>query len=202
MLVAPGPSLSARPIVVLAQWTAVLLGLVGPIAPAPAQTAPGATPEAFAAPPIGMKGWTYQKGPPGMHTFNCNPPTCSSASTIVYRLLPPVRPMTFDQYRSTAAPATKDMEKIAPPGTRIELLGTDDDSKPNGDTPLRLFKTRRAAIAADGSRKYMISGYMFGPRYTASIMSSAGNEKSAETNFMQFAAPLYLLVNDKLEKRP
>jgi hypothetical protein len=163
-----------------------------------AQTAPDVGP----APPVAIKGWIYQKGPPGMHTFNCSPPTCPSVSTVVYRVLPPVQRMTFEEYQRIAKPITEDMQKAAAPGTRIELLGTDDASKLDADTPLRLFKTRRLVVGADGSRKYMIMGYLFGSRFTASITGSAATEKVADTNFMQFAAPLYLLVNDKLEKRP
>lgn len=53
---------------------------------------------------------------------------------------------------------------------------------------------------SDGKKLSFVSGDVAGTHYTAKVTSSAITEKEADANFMQFAAPLYLFANDKIEK--
>jgi hypothetical protein len=121
---------------------------------------------------------------------------------LVYQLLPPNPRLTFEQYRLGAGGVTEAMKRNYPPGSRLELVGVDNGSKQVGDLSLRLFKTRRLLTMASGERRFFIDGRVSGSHHTAAITSTAGDEKTADANLMQFAAPLWLLANDKRERAP
>lgn len=173
----------------LACWAAAGAGM------AAAQTA-----DQGQRPPISVKGWRHDKSPAGLHTFVCAPPACSANSTVVYQILPPSLKLTFEQYRRSAEPLTRELEAREKKGTRIELTGVTDASKTSGSASLRMFKTRQLASMPDGARKFIVSGYIFGSRHTVSITSSAPEEAVADKNFTQFAGGLWLFAEDKLEK--
>jgi hypothetical protein len=180
----------------------IVLLCVGLIATAPTtQVAFAQQPNAAPRPPISIKGWRHDNSPLGLHTFSCAQPVCPSPSKLVYQLLPPNLQMTFEQYRRHAEPLNAEMSKRNTHGVRYELLGVVDGSKTAGDLTLRLFKTRRRVIERDGAERIMIDGYVLGSRYMVSITSTADDEKTADANFMQFAAPLWLLADDKLERQ-
>jgi hypothetical protein len=108
--------------------------------------------------------------------------------------------MTFEQYRRGAEITTSQLQNTNTHGVQIKLLGVEDASKDVGSHSLRMFKMRRLVTASDGAKKFMISGYVFGSRLTASITSSAATEDDANNNFTQYAGPLWLIANDKIEK--
>jgi hypothetical protein len=179
---------------------ALLLALIGGVAAG--RSAEAQQQNAAAPAPVSVKGWRYENSQLGMHTFSCDPPACPSASKVVYQLLPPNREMTFEQYRRSAEPITQEMQKRDREGTRFQLLGVEDGSKTAGELSLRLFKTRRLVVARNGDKKSMVNGYVFGSRHMVSMTSTAADEKTADANFMQYSAPLWLLANDKLERQP
>jgi hypothetical protein len=149
-------------------------------------------------PPIAMKGWRFERTPAfDLFTFYCEPPACAAAATFVYRISPP-NTLTFDQYRGSAAPIAKQIEQ-AQPGTRVVLQGVDDLSRQVEDVAVRVFRMRLLVTASDGTEKHMQMGRVFGSRYSIGITSSSADQKVAEANFMQFAGPLWLVADDRLE---
>jgi hypothetical protein len=93
--------------------------------------------------------------------------------------------------------ATQQLQQDAPPGTRIELLGVNDDSRQAGDVSLRLFKNRRLIIGPDGAKKYTVQGVVIGSRYAVSLTSSSPDEKAADGQLMLFSVPLWLIAEGR-----
>lgn len=155
---------------------------------------------AQSTPPVSMKGWRHAgTDAAGGYIFTCSPPACASPSTVTYSLQPP-RQFTFEEHRKGAEATTAQLQKMAPQGTRIQLLGVDNASKQTGNLSLRMYKIRRLITGPDGAKRFMVSGFVLGSHRIANIVSSASDEKTAEQNFVQYAAPLWLIANDKLER--
>ncbi|MDN5002206.1 hypothetical protein ACFQZO_15065 [Bradyrhizobium sp. GCM10027634] len=80
------------------------------------------------------------------------------------------------------------------PGQTISILGIDGDS---GTAVPRIFKARRLMVKSDGIKEYQVSGYMFGDRGAASLISSAATEKASSDNFAQFLIGLAMVLMPK-----
>jgi hypothetical protein len=148
-------------------------------------------------PLFSVKGWQHGTSPSGLQTAQCKPPVCASESMTMYSFGPPDPGLTFEKYRQSAESHLGNLQRnTANRGMQYKLLGVSDASKAD----LRMFKTRYLVTASDGKQMVFIAGDIVGTRHLVALTSSAATEKEADTNFTQFAAPLYLFANDKLEK--
>ncbi|WP_439366692.1 hypothetical protein ACNJYD_14100 [Bradyrhizobium sp. DASA03005] len=154
---------------------------------APQSTAP--------RPPVSVKGWRYELRPNDVHMFLCEQPACGAQSRVSYRLYapgsyPPGNTMTLEQFREEQMQIVKMLEQRTP-GQKISILGVDGDS---GTKVPRLFKARRLMVKPDGTKEYQVSGYLFGDRGAASLISSAATEKASSDNYAQFAIGVMLVL--------
>ncbi|WP_441237129.1 hypothetical protein [Bradyrhizobium sp. 930_D9_N1_4] len=141
-------------------------------------------------PPFSVGGFRYELRPNDVHMFVCGQPGCGAQSRVSYRLYAPGNTMTLEQFREEQAQIVKVLEQRTP-GQKISILGIDGDS---GTKVPRLFKARRLMVKPDGTREYQVSGWRFGARGAASLISSADTEKASSDNFAQFAIWVMLVL--------
>ena len=60
-----------------------------------------------------------------------------------------------------------------------------------------MFKARRLAVTPDGASEYQVSGLLFGAQGSASLISSARDEKASNDNYAKFAVPAMLVLAPK-----
>ncbi|MBR0709586.1 hypothetical protein JQ603_24015 [Bradyrhizobium liaoningense] len=150
--------------------------------------APQSQPER--GPPFSVGGFRYELRPNDVHMFLCEQPACGAQSRVSYRFYPPGNAMTLEQFRDEQAQIVKMLEQRTP-GQKISILGIDGDS---GTKVPRLFKARRLMVKPDGTKEYQVSGYLFGDRGAASLISSAATEKASSDNYAQFAIGVMLVL--------
>ncbi|QPF88237.1 hypothetical protein IC762_23700 [Bradyrhizobium genosp. L] len=162
---------------------------------ASAQSAPP-PPSATQAPPVAVKGWRYQPVR-DLHKFTCDQPGCGAGSKVSYHLYAPNSSMTLDQFRGLQEQVAKALDQRVP-GQKTSILAVEGDK---GTAASRMFKVRRVQVAPNGAREYQVSGMLFGPRGSASLISSASSERDSTTNFAQFAVAVMVALGIKSEKK-
>src|SRR5882757_2981557 len=162
----------------------VVLTVAG-IGGASAQSLP-APPSATQPPPVAVKGWRHERSGADGHVFHCEQSSCGAGSKISYRLYPAGNAMTLDQFRDGQDQIVKALEKRTP-GQRITILGVDGDK---GTAVPRTFRARRLTVTPGGASEYQVNGLLFGPRASASLISSASNEKVSNDNYAKFVLAL------------
>ena len=143
-----------------------------------------------AGPPVAVSGWRYEKGQSDLHLFHCEQPKCGTNSKVSYKILAPGNPMTLEQYRDSQQQVAKALEQRTP-GLKVTILGVDGDK---GSALPRLYKARRQMTAPDGQKEYVVSGLMFGSRASASLISSAQEEKTSSANYALFQLSMMMLI--------
>ncbi|EJN13478.1 hypothetical protein PMI42_03174 [Bradyrhizobium sp. YR681] len=141
-------------------------------------------------PPFSVGGFRYELRPNDVHMFVCEQPGCGAQSRVSYRFYPPGNTMTLEQFREEQAQIVKMLEQRTP-GQKISILGIDGDS---GTKVPRLFKARRLMVKPDGTREYQVSGYLFGDRGAASLISSSASEKASSDNYAKFAIGVMVVL--------
>ncbi|WP_244485501.1 hypothetical protein [Bradyrhizobium tropiciagri] len=156
--------------------------------PAPAP-APSATTQ---RPPFAISGWHYERRA-DTHLFRCEQPQCGAGSKVSYRFYTGGNQMTLDQFRDSQNQVIKALEQRTP-GQRITLLGVDGDK---GTAVPRMYKARRLTVTPAGASEYQVNGLMFGAQGSASLISSASDEKASNDNYAKFAAAVKLVLAPK-----
>ncbi|MBB4375908.1 hypothetical protein GGD66_007563 [Bradyrhizobium sp. CIR48] len=141
-------------------------------------------------PPFSVGGFRYELRPNDVHMFLCEQPACGAQSRVSFRFYPPGNTMTLEQFRQEQTQIVKMLEQRTP-GQKISILGIDGDS---GTKVPRLFKARRLMMKPDGTKEYQVSGYLFGDRGAASLISSAATEKASSENYAQFAIGVIVVL--------
>jgi hypothetical protein len=59
----------------------------------------------------------------------------------------------------------------------------------------------RKTVAADGTSEYVVSGVLFGPKASASLISSCRDEKTSNANYALFGIAVMLFVAPAPAKR-
>ncbi|MDF0518387.1 hypothetical protein P0R31_14210 [Bradyrhizobium yuanmingense] len=122
--------------------------------------------------------------------FLCEQPSCGAQSKVSYRFYAPGNAITLEQFREEQTQIVRALEQRTP-GQKISILGIDGDS---GAKMPRLFKARRLMVKPDGTKEYQVSGYLFGDRGAASLISSAATEKASSDNYAQYAIGVMLVL--------
>ncbi|WGS23128.1 MULTISPECIES: hypothetical protein [unclassified Bradyrhizobium] len=159
-------------------------------ASAQSSPAPTAGPQ---APPVSVSGWSYHRGGSDVHIFHCEQPSCGAGSKVTYRLYAANNPMTLQQFRASQDQIIKALEQRKP-GQRITLLGVDGAK---GTAVPRMYRARRLTVTPDGTSEYQVNGLLFGTRASASLISSAHDEKASNDNYAKFAAAVMLALAPK-----
>lgn len=141
-------------------------------------------------PPVSVNGWRYELRAPDVHMFYCEKSDCGAKSRVSYRLYAPGNSMSLEQFREEQEQIVKVLEQRTP-GQRISILAIDGD---RGTSVPRMFKARRLMVKPDGTNEYQVSGWLFGARGTASVISSSASEKSSNDNYTQFAAGVMIVL--------
>jgi len=152
--------------------------------PSPAQGA------ATQSPPVAVKGWRYVPGRSDLHVFRCEQTKCGVGSRMSYRLYAAGKPMTLDQFRGSQEQIVKALEQKTP-GLKTTILGIDADK---GAGMPRAMKVRRLTVSPAGANEYVVSALLFGSRASASLISSASEEKVSNDNYAQFALAMTTIV--------
>ncbi|MGY4480572.1 hypothetical protein [Bradyrhizobium sp. USDA 3364] len=189
MSAAPVFSRNERTIVrslLLTSLTAAGIGGASAQSPAPAPSA------ATQRPPFAVSGWSYERRA-DTHLFRCEQPQCGAGSKVSYRFYTGGNQMTLDQFRDSQNQVIKALEQRTP-GQRITLLGVDGDK---GSAVPRMYKARRLTVTQSGSSEYQVNGLLFGGQGSASLISSARDEKASNDNYAKFAAAVKLVLAPK-----
>lgn len=147
-------------------------------------------------PPASVSGWRYQldqRSGSDVHIFHCEQPSCGAGSKVTYRLYAANNPMTLQQFRESQGQIIKALEQRTP-GQKITLLGVDGDK---GTKLPRMYKARRLTVTSSGASEYQVNGLLFGGRGSASLISSARDEKASNDNYAKFAAAVMLVLAPK-----
>ncbi|MGF6307733.1 hypothetical protein ABIB82_002036 [Bradyrhizobium sp. i1.8.4] len=179
---APARSGSNRALV--PSFLLVLLMAAG-IGGASAQSVP-APPSATQRPPVAVSGWRYERSGADRHVFHCEQSSCGAGSKVSFRLYAADNPMTLEQFRDSQDQIIKALEQRTP-GERITILGVDGDK---GTAVPRMFRARRLTVTPNGVSEYQVNGLLFGARASASLISSAHNEKASNDNYAKFMVAL------------
>ncbi|MBR0798208.1 hypothetical protein JQ615_22710 [Bradyrhizobium jicamae] len=147
----------------------------------------------MSAPPISVSGWRYQRSSSDVHIFHCEQASCGAGSKVTYRLYAANNPMTLDQFRESQAQIIKALEQRKP-DQKITLLGVDGAK---GTALPRMYRARRLTVTPDGVSEYQVNGLLFGTRASASLISSARDEKISNANYAKFAAAAMLVLAPK-----
>jgi hypothetical protein len=151
---------------------------------------PPAKPSAVQSPPAAVSGWRYERGQSDLHIFRCEQTKCGAGSRVSYQLFAPGKPMTLEEFRGSQERVVKALEQRTP-GLKATIIGVDGDK---GNALPRLFKARRLTVAPGGASEYVVSALLFGTRASASLISSAREEKASSDNYTQFALAMALFV--------
>jgi hypothetical protein len=160
---------------------------------ASAQSAPPPPATQTQAPPVSISGWRYQRSGSDLHVFHCEQASCGEGSKVSYRLYPASNPMTLQQFRESQDQIIKALEQHKP-GQRITLLGIDGGK---GSALPRMYRARRLTVTPDGVSEYQVNGLLFGAQASASLISSAHDEKASNDNYAKFAAAVMLVLAPK-----
>ena len=158
-----------------------------------AQSAPPPPSATTQAPPFTISGWSYERRGSDVHMFRCAQSSCGAGSKVSYRYYTGGKQMTLDQFRAGQEQIIKALEQRTP-GQRITLLGVDGDK---GTATPRMFKARRLTVTANGASEYQVSGLLIGGQGSASLISSARDEKASNDNYAKFAAAAKLVLAPK-----
>ncbi|WP_249136792.1 hypothetical protein [Bradyrhizobium tropiciagri] len=158
-----------------------------------AQSAPPPPSATTQPPPFTVSGWSYERRGADVHMFRCAQASCGAGSKVSYRFYTGGKQMTLDQFREGQEQIIKALEQRTP-GQRITLLGVDGDK---GTKLPRMFKARRVSVTSGGANEYQVSGMLFGAQGTASLISSAHDEKVSNDNYAKFAVPVMLVLAPK-----
>ncbi|WP_229181482.1 hypothetical protein [Bradyrhizobium oropedii] len=158
-----------------------------------AQSAPPPPSATTQQPPFTVSGWSYERRGSDVHMFRCAQSSCGAGSKVSYRFYTGGKQMTLDQFREGQEQIIKALEQRTP-GQRITLLGVDGDK---GTAP-RMFKARRLTVTPNGANEYQVSGLLFGGQGgSASLISSARDEKASNDNYARFVAAVKLVLAPK-----
>lgn len=167
-----------------------LAGIGGASAQSPAAPPP---PSATAQrPPFAVSGWRYERRA-DTHLFRCEQAQCGAGSKVSYRVYTGGNQMTLDQFRDGQNQIIKALEQRTP-GQQITLLGVDGDK---GTVVPRMYKARRLTVTPNGASEYQVNGLLFGGQGSASLISSARDEKASNDNYARFAAAVKLALAPK-----
>jgi hypothetical protein len=151
--------------------------------PPPSATQPPSTTQ---PPPVAVSGWRYERSGPDTHVFHCEQPTCGAGSKVSYRLYAANNPMTLDQFRASQDQIIKALEQRKP-DQKITLIGVDGGK---GAATPRMYRARRLTVAPNGVSEYQVNGLLFGAKASASLISSARDEKASNDNYAKFMLAL------------
>jgi hypothetical protein len=166
--------------------TALTAAGIGGVSAQPSPAPPTATPR----PPVSVGGWRYEVRGADVHMFLCEQTACGAGSKVSYRLYAAGNPMTLEQFRDGQQQIVKALEERTP-GQKITIIGVDGDK---GTAVPRMFKARRLMVAPNGTSEYQVSGWLFGTRASATLISSAREEKTSNDNYAIFAVAVMLLL--------
>ena len=158
-----------------------------------AQSAPPPPSAATQPPPFTVSGWSYERRGSDVHMFRCAQASCGAGSKVSYRVYTGGNQMTLDQFREGQNQIIKALEQRTP-GQRITLLGVDGDK---GTAVPRMYKARRLTVTPGGASEYQVNGLLFGGQGSASLISSARDEKASNDNYARFAAAVKLALAPK-----
>lgn len=190
-MISAAPVLSGRDRIFSRSLSLVLLTIAG-IGGAAAQSAAPAPSATTQRPPFAVSGWRYERRA-DTHLFRCEQPQCGAGSKVSYRYYTGGNQMTLDQFRDSQSQIVKALEQRSP-GQKITLLGVDGDK---GGAGPRMYKARRLTVTSDGASEYQVSGVLFGGQGSASLISSARDEKASNDNYARFAAAVKLVLAPK-----
>ncbi|WP_338690709.1 hypothetical protein V5279_29770 [Bradyrhizobium sp. 26S5] len=94
--------------------------------------------------------------------------------------------MTLEQFRDSQDQIIKALQQRTP-GQRITIIGVDGDK---GTAVPRMFRARRLTVTPNGASEYQVNGLLFGARASASLISSARDEKASNDNYAKFMVAL------------
>ena len=192
-MISAAPALSGRDRTFARSLSLALLTVAGIGGAAAQSPAPAPAPSAPAQrPPFAVSGWGYERRA-DTHLFRCEQPQCGAGSKVSYRYYTGGNQMTLDQFRDSQNQIIKALEQRSP-GQKITLLGVDGDK---GGAGPRMYKARRLTVTSDGASEYQVSGVMFGGQGSASLISSARDEKASNDNYARFAAAVKLVLAPK-----
>ena len=161
---------------------------------ASAQSAPAPAPSSAAQrPPAAVSGWRYERSSSDVHMFYCEQPACGEGSKVSYRFYTGGSPMTLEQFRQSQDQIIKALEQRAP-GQKITMLGVDGDK---GNAVPRMLRARRLTVKPSGASEYQVSGLLYGAKGSASLISSARDEKASNDNYAKFALAVMLVLAPK-----
>ena len=155
-----------------------------PVGPATAQSS-------TEGPPVGIGGWSYEKGASDVHLFQCKIAACVAGSRVSYRFYPPGTAMPLNQFRSEQEMIIKALQTRAPPGTKIAIVAIEGD---DGASLPRMYKARRLTVAPNGTQEHVHSGLLMGEHAAVSLISSSLDEKAAEANYTIYGVALLLAI--------
>jgi len=177
----------------IARSLVLALLTVAGIGGASAQSSPPAPSATTQRPPFAVSGWRYERRGSDMHMFRCEQSQCGAGSKVSYRFYTGGNQMTLDQFRDGQNQIIKALEQRTP-GQRITLLGVDGGK---GSAVPRMFKARRLTVTPNGASEYQVSGVLIGGQGSASLISSASDEKASNDNYAKFAAAVMLVLAPK-----
>jgi hypothetical protein len=163
----------------------------------PAHSEPAPSPSTE-APPVAIGGWRYEKGGSDVHMFHCQAAACAPGSRVSYRFYAPGTAMTLDQYRREQETVVEALQKRAPPGTQITIVGIEGDE---GTNLPRMYRSQRLVVAPDGSQEHVHSGLMLGEKASASLISSSRDEKAAKQNFAMYLLAVALFIQGQRDTK-
>jgi hypothetical protein len=184
-MITAAPAFSGRNRALVRPFLLALLTAAG-IGTASAQPKPAPAATATQPPLVAVSGWRYERSGPDRHIFHCEQASCGAGSKVSYRLYAADNPMTLEQFRDSQDQIIKALQQRTP-GQRITILGVDGDK---GTAVPRMFRARRLTVTPNGASEYQVNGLLFGARASASLISSARDEKASNDNYAKFMVAL------------
>ena len=140
-----------------------------------------------------MSGWRYEQKGADTHIFHCEQASCGAGSKVSYRVYSAGNPMTLEQFRASQDQIITALQQRKP-DQKITLLGVDGTK---GTALPRMYRARRLTVTPDGVSEYQVNGLLFGTRASASLISSARDEKVSNDNYAKFVAAAMLVLAPK-----
>ena len=138
-------------------------------------------------PPVVLEGYGYEYLPRGqVHKFYCEVPECVPGSKVSYTLYAPEKNPDFEKFKSDAKYILDYMESRLPPGATI-TLGQQEKTE---ERLFTTFTSTRTMQLANGVEQVTVSTLVYTTNFTISVISSAENRETAETNKAGFLVGL------------
>ena len=129
-----------------------------------------------------MSGWRYEQKGADTHIFHCEQASCGAGSKVSYRVYAAGNPMTLEQFRASQDQIITALQQRKP-DQKITILGVESDKS---TAVPRAYRAHRLTVAANGASEYQVNGLLFGAKASASLISSARDEKVSTDNYATF----------------